>query len=635
MSDDWVDDKLGPPTIQVDGVDVGRRSIVNLKSGPAAADNSDTGAVDVDFAAMLLLETPTTINLRPLGGGADDDPQIAAAEATGKIVHLAPGTWRRGAVTRTITRTATRDPASDDFDPGYFLAVGDDTADDTTAILAAMAAAVAAGAGCVRLGPHTYKTTASLVFNGPIDVIGCGPGVTVIHATGIHYGFVVGGATGFFGGSLQNLSVLGTSAGKAGIRMGPDTVHPTGSPSLFSVDRVQCHGFTSTTVSHNVCETDGGEGWPGSAAALGGCGFFEAFGQSTQYVSCYGYDNTYGHFESGGDEITTARFYNCNWRTNSKRGVLLRSGKSYAFYASVFESNGQEGFAVEVPATPVNGISQLTIHGCHFENNCLTSGTKEASFDNLAGGPLLQIHVSKTTFNSVTATGWMSFNLARECSVDKCFGTLVDTPVTATNSTSLLVTGLPDDAAACVLDANCIEIRPDVSDGSNYVVAGHLKSQVGTGAARACSDGTLYSYKGSSSVGSANKETLGSYSLPANSLTATGQGIVIEANFTFAGNGNAKAVTLEAGAVTIATNDVTGSPNGGYGKLRAVLKRHSADTWVAYGEGIIGNAQQSLQYGGDGAWNPAAALAIIVTGDGGAAADITLTSWHVTTLNWH
>jgi hypothetical protein len=592
--------------------------------------SENTGA----FASILGTEHGI-ITLTPLGGGSDDAPQIAAAVATGKIVILSPGTWNRAGVVRTSTHAVMFDPASGVHNVEFYGALGDGVVDDTSAILAAMSAAVAAGAGTVLLGPGTYKTTGTLTISGPIDIIGCGPGVTVIYATGAHYGFVIGAATGFFGGSLQNLSVLGTNVGLAGVRNGPDTVHPTGSPSLFMIERVQCHGFTSAIVSHNVCETSIPESWPGSAPALGGCGFFEAFGQSTSYVSCYSYGNTYGLFESGGDEITTSRFFNCNFRTNSKRGVLLRSGKSYAFYASVFESNGQEGFAVEVPAAPVNGIYQLTIDGCHFENNCLTGGTKEASFDNLSGGPVLQIHVAKTTFNSVTADGWISLNFARECSVDRCFGTLSDTPVTATNSTSLLITGLPDNAAACVLDANCIEIRPDASDGSLYVIDGHLKSKVGTGTARACSDGTLYSYKGSSSVGTANKETLGSYSLPSSSLTATGQGVVVEADFTFAGNGNAKTVTIEAGAVTIATNDVTGSPNGGYGKLRAVLKRHSSDTWVAYGDGKIGAAEQTLQYGGDGAWNPTAALAIIVTGDGGAAADITLTSWHVTTINWN
>lgn len=40
------------------------------------------------------LTTPASITLSPLGGGADDVPQILAALLTGKYVYLGPGAWR-------------------------------------------------------------------------------------------------------------------------------------------------------------------------------------------------------------------------------------------------------------------------------------------------------------------------------------------------------------------------------------------------------------------------------------------------------------------------------------------------------------------------------------------------------------
>jgi hypothetical protein len=64
MSEDWIDGKLGPPMLQIDGVDVARRSIVNLKNGPSAAYNPTTGAVDVDFTPEESEEPDPDLNER-------------------------------------------------------------------------------------------------------------------------------------------------------------------------------------------------------------------------------------------------------------------------------------------------------------------------------------------------------------------------------------------------------------------------------------------------------------------------------------------------------------------------------------------------------------------------------------------
>jgi hypothetical protein len=61
--------------------------------------SENTGA----FASILGTEHGI-VTLTPLGGGADDAPQIAAALASGKIVILAPGTWNLGGVVTVYTQ---------------------------------------------------------------------------------------------------------------------------------------------------------------------------------------------------------------------------------------------------------------------------------------------------------------------------------------------------------------------------------------------------------------------------------------------------------------------------------------------------------------------------------------------------
>jgi hypothetical protein len=131
--------------------------------------SENTGA----FASILGTEHGI-ITLTPLGGGADDAPQIAAAIATGKIVILAAGTWVRGAVTRTSTHAVMFDPASGVHNVEFYGALGGGVVDDTVAIQAAIDAAVVVG-GKVVLPAGQYWITSTLnVRRGSLEICGAG-----------------------------------------------------------------------------------------------------------------------------------------------------------------------------------------------------------------------------------------------------------------------------------------------------------------------------------------------------------------------------------------------------------------------------------------------------------------------------
>ena len=51
---DWIDDKLGPPMVQQDGVDVAKRASVNFRNGPIVTDMGAGEPLDVDFAGMTV-----------------------------------------------------------------------------------------------------------------------------------------------------------------------------------------------------------------------------------------------------------------------------------------------------------------------------------------------------------------------------------------------------------------------------------------------------------------------------------------------------------------------------------------------------------------------------------------------------
>jgi hypothetical protein len=139
--------------------------------------SENTGA----FASILGTEHGI-ITLTPLGGGADDAPQIAAAVASGKIVILAAGTWNRGGVVRTSTHAVMFDPSSGVHNVEFYGAVGDGVTDDLVAIQAADTACPAGGTVAFPVPPSFYLVHGQITpSHSGKRYIGLGPAQVRIH----------------------------------------------------------------------------------------------------------------------------------------------------------------------------------------------------------------------------------------------------------------------------------------------------------------------------------------------------------------------------------------------------------------------------------------------------------------------
>lgn len=125
---------------------------------------------------------------------------------------------------------------------------------------------------------------------------------------------------------------------------------------------------------------------------------------------------------------------------------------------------------------------------------------------------------------------------------------------------------------------------------------------------------------------------LASYSLPAESLTATGQLIRITATGSFAANANTKTIRLKVDGVTILTA-FNAAHNAGVWRIHYEIYRTGSTTGLmtmdaAYGTGpICPTSQNSLT----ATWTSTTALKI--TGQGTASNDILISAFMVELLN--
>ncbi len=115
-----------------------------------------------------------------------------------------------------------------------------------------------------------------------------------------------------------------------------------------------------------------------------------------------------------------------------------------------------------------------------------------------------------------------------------------------------------------------------IADGT--ILAGvRLKSTAGAGTAKLAAGGMLYADVTQSSSVGAGPTTLGTYTIPANTLASDGSQIIIKAYGQLANNGNTKAINFDyAGAATFTITTTTT----GYWKMTATLIKSGANMLV-------------------------------------------------------
>ena len=162
---------------------------------------------------------------------------------------------------------------------------------------------------------------------------------------------------------------------------------------------------------------------------------------------------------------------------------------------------------------------------------------------------------------------------------------------------------------------------------------------MGTGSGTATVVGVANVNTTSQATTGTSKETLASYSLPANSLSANGKAIRIRAWGITAANGNTKTFTIDFGATTVATNvDNSGAGTAMVVVLEAVIIRTGANTQEASGFGLLGEDSSSARKTTQTRTTPSAtdsgAITIAITGTTPTAiGDLTFKGMTVEFLN--
>lgn len=133
-----------------------------------------------------------------------------------------------------------------------------------------------------------------------------------------------------------------------------------------------------------------------------------------------------------------------------------------------------------------------------------------------------------------------------------------------------------------------------------------------------------------------SEQTLGTYSLPANSLDVNGRALRIRAFFVTAANGNTKTCKLYFGAKSLSTGAITTASAAPYLELNVV--RSGVGTQIIGGIGFGGTTgivPVALTGAGTAAEDETAAIVIKATGTDGtsSAGDITLCGFTVEYMN--
>jgi hypothetical protein len=265
----------------------------------------------------------------------------------------------------------------------FGLAEGASAATNTAAIAAAFAAGPG-GFGLVYTAAGTYAINAT-VLTGPLaetanqawGLVGDGPTQTKFTYAGAGVALTLEGPVGNTRmARLQGFSVVGTSAGAAGVQVGATHIVASG-----WIDDVYVTGFTAANAK----------------------GFSFVSSVAIRVADCYAFANNFGFVLSGAGPNNLLTFLNCLSRQNLVNGstggvgLYADSGQFLTFVGCLFESNDREGVILKDQAAA--GLMNLTWIGSDIVTNQQSPG----------GGTVYELVIDSPNTGVVVGPGSISF----------------------------------------------------------------------------------------------------------------------------------------------------------------------------------------------------------------------------------
>jgi len=251
--------------------------------------------------------------------------------------------------------------------------------------------------------------------------------------------------------------------------------------------------------------------------------------------------------------------------------------------------------------TPAAGLGvRVTLQGESGDENPSDLAAIEADFDDVTAGS------EDSSFYIFLRTAGAALARRFGFSTTGAFLTTFSAAPTAARTITLpdATTTMVGTTATQTL-TNKTLTNPTVNAGTGsqtFLPAGAINKETGSGATTAV----------------VTEEDLLTYTMPANTLSATGKGVRITAAGTTASNTNTKTIRLYFGSTVVVSNDVTTAPNGAGWKLNALVLRNAAGTQEVIADGTVGSAPQTTTYTGTSE-DPTGTITIKISGQNGVA----------------